>query len=70
VYRDLSRGTPQLPSFVSRVSVKGRILGKGSGPSKKAAQQAAAEAALLAVAAVDGGVAAPAAAKRKTRSAS
>jgi ribonuclease-3 len=47
VYRETSRGTPQRPAFYSRVSVKGKVLGKGSGPSKKAAQQAAAEAALL-----------------------
>jgi ribonuclease-3 len=47
VYRETSRGTPQRPAFYSRVSVKGKVLGKGNGPSKKAAQQAAAEAALL-----------------------
>ncbi len=47
VYRETSRGTPQCPAFYSRVSVKGKVLGKGNGPSKKAAQQAAAEAALL-----------------------
>ena len=47
VYHDTSRGTPQQPAFNSRVSVKGKTLGKGSGPSKKAAQQAAAQAALL-----------------------
>jgi ribonuclease-3 len=46
VYRDASRGTPQQPEFTSRVTVKGKTLGKGSGPSKKAAQQAAAAAAL------------------------
>jgi len=46
VYRESSRGTPQQPAFASRVSVKGKTLGKGSGPSKKAAQQAAATAAL------------------------
>ncbi len=46
VYRETSRGTPQHPAFKSRVSVKGKVLGKGDGPSKKAAQQAAAEAAL------------------------
>ncbi len=46
VYRETSRGTPQRPAFKSRVSVKGKILGKGEGASKKAAQQAAAEAAL------------------------
>jgi ribonuclease-3 len=46
VYRDTSRGTPQHPAFSSRVTVKGKTLGTGSGPSKKAAQQAAAEAAL------------------------
>jgi ribonuclease-3 len=47
VYRETSRGTPQQPAFNSRVTVKGKTLGTGSGPSKKAAQQAAAEAALL-----------------------
>lgn len=47
VYRETSRGTPQRPAFKSRVSVKGRVLGRGEGPSKKAAQQAAAQAALL-----------------------
>lgn len=46
VYRESSRGTPQHPSFTSRVIVKGKTLGTGSGPSKKAAQQAAAEVAL------------------------
>ncbi|MGA8533240.1 MAG: ribonuclease III [Candidatus Tumulicola sp.] len=49
VYRETSRGTPQCPAFNSRVSVKGKTLGTGSGSSKKAAQQAAAEAALLAL---------------------
>jgi ribonuclease III len=49
VYRETSRGTPQRPAFKSRVSVKGKILGKGEGFSKKAAQQAAAAAALLAL---------------------
>lgn len=47
VYRETSRGTPQRPAFKSRVSVKGKVLGKGEGLSKKAAQQAAATAALL-----------------------
>lgn len=47
VYRETSRGTPQAPSFASKVVVKGKTLGTGSGPSKKAAQQAAAEAALV-----------------------
>lgn len=47
VYRETSRGTPQQPAFSSRVSVKGKTLGTGRGPSKKAAQQAAAEAALI-----------------------
>ena len=46
VYKETSRGTPQHPAFTSRVTVKGKTLGTGSGPSKKAAQQAAAEAAL------------------------
>jgi ribonuclease-3 len=45
-YRDRSQGTPQQPQFSSSVQVKGKTLGTGSGPSKKAAQQAAAEAAL------------------------
>ncbi|HYL27440.1 MAG TPA: ribonuclease III [Candidatus Nitrosotalea sp.] len=49
VYRETSRGTPQRPAFKSRVSVKGKILGRGEGASKKAAQQAAAQAALLAI---------------------
>ncbi len=51
VYRETNRGTPQHPAFKSRVSVKGKILGKGEGSSKKAAQQAAARAALLSIAA-------------------
>ncbi|HTX56820.1 MAG TPA: ribonuclease III [Candidatus Acidoferrales bacterium] len=46
VYRDRSRGTPQAPQFHSSVQVKGKTLGTGRGPSKKAAQQAAAQAAL------------------------
>jgi ribonuclease III len=50
VYRETSRGTPQRPAFKSRVSVKGKIIGRGEGSSKKAAQQAAASAALLHVA--------------------
>ena len=50
VYREISRGTPQRPAFKSRVSVKGKILGRGEGSSKKAAQQAAAQAALLSIA--------------------
>ena len=45
-YRDRSGGTPQAPHFTSSVQVKGKTLGTGSGPSKKAAQQAAALAAL------------------------
>ena len=49
VYRETSRGTPQRPAFNSRVSVKGKILGRGDGPSKKAAQQAAARAALVSI---------------------
>ena len=49
VYRETSRGTPQRPAFKSRVSVKGKVFGKGEGASKKAAQQAAAEAALLSI---------------------
>ena len=47
VYRETSHGTPQDPSFASKVVVAGKTLGTGSGPSKKAAQQAAAEAALV-----------------------
>ena len=49
VYRETSRGTPQRPSFNSRVTVKGKTLGTGTGPSKKSAQQAAATAALQAL---------------------
>jgi ribonuclease III len=49
VYRETSRGTAQRPAFKSRVSVNGKILGKGEGSSKKAAQQAAAQAALLSI---------------------
>lgn len=49
VYREISRGTPQQPAFKSRVTVKGKILGRGEGSSKKAAQQAAAQAALLSI---------------------
>ncbi|MBV8345159.1 MAG: ribonuclease III [Candidatus Eremiobacteraeota bacterium] len=49
VYRETSRGTPQRPAFKSRVIVKGKILGRGDGPSKRAAQQAAAEAALVSI---------------------
>jgi ribonuclease III len=45
-YRDRSAGTPQKPRFSSSVVVKGKTLGRGSGPSKKAAQQSAASAAL------------------------
>ncbi len=47
IYRDRSAGTAQKPHFRSSVQVKGKTLGTGSGPSKKAAQQAAATAALL-----------------------
>jgi ribonuclease-3 len=46
VYAETSCGTPQQPSFQSQVTVDGKMLGTGSGPSKKAAQQAAAQAAL------------------------
>ena len=49
VYRETSRGTPQHPAFKSRVIVKGKTLGRGDGPSKKAAQQAAAAAALVSI---------------------
>jgi ribonuclease III len=49
VYRETSRGTPQRPAFKSRVTVKGKILGRGEGSSKKAAQQAAAESALSSI---------------------
>ncbi len=45
VYRDRSTGTPQEPHFVSEVVLKDRVLGSGSGRSKKLAQlQAASEA--------------------------
>jgi ribonuclease III len=47
VYQETAGGTPQQPSFASKVLVKGKTLGTGSGPSKRAAQQAAAEAALV-----------------------
>ena len=47
-YRDEETGTKQAPAFTSVVEVNGRVLGTGSGSSKKAAQQAAAEAALAA----------------------
>jgi ribonuclease III len=47
VYHERSVGTAQRPHFRSTVQVKGKTLGTGSGPSKKAAQQAAATAALL-----------------------
>ena len=46
VYHERSDGTAQRPHFHSSVQVKGKTLGTGSGPSKKAAQQAAAQAAL------------------------
>ena len=46
VYRDVSGGTAQAPEFFSEVSVDGRRLGDGRGPSKKVAQQLAAQAAL------------------------
>lgn len=49
VYREEASGTPQAPIFNSCVSANGRMLGTGSGSSKKLAQQAAAEAALRAL---------------------
>lgn len=49
VYREVDRGTPQQPAFRSRVTVNGKTLGTGNGPSKKSAQQAAASAALAAL---------------------
>lgn len=52
-YADHSEGTPQVPAFRSIVSVGGKKLGTGTGPSKKAAQRAAAEAALQALKASD-----------------
>lgn len=52
-YADQSEGTPQVPAFRSIVSVGGKKLGTGTGPSKKAAQRAAAEAALQALKASD-----------------
>ncbi len=48
-YVDQERGTPQHPSFISRVEVNGRLLGTGHGSSKKIAQQAAAQDALRAL---------------------
>ncbi|HEX4012593.1 MAG TPA: ribonuclease III [Candidatus Cybelea sp.] len=54
VYRETSRGTPQQPAFNSRVTVNGKMLGKGEGPSKKAAQQEAAKSALLCLTLGDG----------------
>jgi ribonuclease III len=56
VYRETNRGTPQCPAFKSRVSVNGKVLGKGEGSSKKAAQQAAAAAALLSIAGANAAV--------------
>jgi len=50
VYRETSRGTPQHRRFSSRVTVKGKTLGTGSCPSKKAAQQPPPEAALFSLA--------------------
>lgn len=49
VYTDASLGTPQQPLFSARVEVNDRLLGTGTGPSKKAARQAAADAALQAL---------------------
>lgn len=46
-----SEGPPQQPTFTSRVTVGGSVLGEGSGPSKQASEQAAAT---IALAAVDG----------------
>jgi ribonuclease-3 len=48
-YRDRTVGTPQAPRFDSEVEVNGRVLGTGTGPSKRSAQQSAAEAALAAL---------------------
>ncbi len=53
-YHEEQVGSKQAPSFTSRVEVNGRVLGTGSGSSKKAAQQAAAEAALDALSAPKG----------------
>lgn len=52
-YREEASGTPQTPTFISSVSAGGRLLGTGSGASKKFAQQAAAQAALLSLEADD-----------------
>ena len=49
VYRDVESGSAQRPAFRSRVIVNGRVLGAGSGPSKKIAQQSAAQNALAAL---------------------
>ncbi len=46
IYRDERTGPIHAPAFTSSVEVNGRVLGTGSGSSKKAAQAAAAEAAL------------------------
>ena len=46
VYTDESLGTPQAPHFAAQVEVNDRVLGTGTGPSKKVARQAAADAAL------------------------
>lgn len=49
-YHETAIGTPQEPSFRSVVSLGGRELGEGSGPSKRLAQQQAAQAALVSLA--------------------
>ncbi|HVA37608.1 MAG TPA: ribonuclease III [Candidatus Dormibacteraeota bacterium] len=46
VYEDSVAGLPHERAFTSRVSVAGRAMGSGTGPSKRSAQQAAAAQAL------------------------
>ena len=45
-YREEAEGPPHMPQFTSFVTVKGELLGTGTGLSKKAAQQEAAAVAL------------------------
>lgn len=46
-------GPEHAPAFVSVVSISGKIMGRGKGPTKKASQQAAASEALAALAAAE-----------------
>lgn len=52
-YSEQGEGPPHMPRFTSVVSVKGDVLGTGTGLSKKAAQQEAAAAALRVLASGD-----------------